>query len=311
MKRISQICKELNIRIDELISLLHSYGFVEEHLNLNTRVPNELFEKIKAIYNNEVTEKVSTNVYEESLCQTHSFEKVLVEIALERNTLEDREVVLKSFDGYEVSTLFKDEEAFLIALGIEDKSVRSLANRYFQSKYITGKQFITVHRHAMAALDRYGGAFITHIMALPKLPFKALDAHQLFSELDRRKSKLEFPIVRFAYKNQDGVIEHLQMMFDSHYQSKQQIRNNHIIVVKNKSTGSVLFKIDRDGYVLPVSTKNKIVPILQYFIQVSRDTGTFVLNYGLETGFCSRCGRMLSDKESLRIGMGPSCRQYG
>lgn len=311
MKRVSNITKELNISLDQLITSLNEVGYVEEHLNINTRIPIEFFEKIKAIYSNEVTHGESKNEIEESFQQPHFFEKALVELTLQHNKFDNREEVLKSFEGNAVKTLFNDEEAFLIALGLEDKSVRSIANRYFQSKTVTSEQFFIVHQHAMAVFKKYGGAFLTHLMALPKLPFKALDAYQLFSELDRRKSKIEFPIVRFTYKNQNGIIEHLQMTFDAHYQSAKQIRNNHVIVIKNKSTGRILFKVDREGYVMPVSTQNQIVPVLQYFIQISKDIDTFVLNFGLETGFCSRCGRPLTDKESLRIGMGPSCRQYG
>ncbi|MCZ8168645.1 MAG: DUF6011 domain-containing protein [Flavobacterium sp.] len=311
MKRVSTITKELNISLDQLIDSLKGLGYDDEYLNINTRIPKEVFEKVKSIYIHVVPENDTQNELEISFQQHHSFEKALVELTLQNNTFDKREEVFRSFDGNDFTTLFNDDEAFLIALGLEDKSVRTIANRYFQSKTVTNDQIFLVHQHAMAAYKVYGGAFLTHLMALPKLPFKALDAFQLFNELDKRKTNIEFPIVRFTYKNQNGIIEHLQMSFDVNNQSTKQIRNSNVIVVKNKSTGKVLFKVDRKGYVLPVTTKNQIVPVLQYFIQISKDTGTYVLNYGLETGYCSRCGRSLTDKESVRIGMGPSCLQYG
>ncbi len=69
-------------------------------------------------------------------------------------------------------------------------------------------------------------------------------------------------------------------------------------------------KVSRSGIAVPDKNAKQIIPVLQVFARISKDTKKAFLNYGLETGECSICGRELTDSESIRRGIGPVCRQY-
>jgi len=51
----------------------------------------------------------------------------------------------------------------------------------------------------------------------------------------------------------------------------------------------------------------KLFLLLQLFIRIANKPKEAILNYGLETGECSECGRKLTSSESIRLGIGPVC----
>lgn len=75
------------------------------------------------------------------------------------------------------------------------------------------------------------------------------------------------------------------------YVSKDGLYIGKIIKMNFLSSGNV----DQD-------TRNDIETILN-----SKDIPKLVIQYGLNTGICSCCGRTLSNKESIRLGIGPIC----
>ena len=162
----------------------------------------------------------------------------------------------------------------------------------------------------MRVLKKYGEKITTFIIALPPLPFQAIDPLQIFSELDKRKASQEFPILRLSYTNKEGKTEKLQLTFYAEKTEQGRIRNDDVLILKNSTTSRPIMKISRSGLVLPEPEAKQIVPILQLFVRFSKDTKSMIINYGLETGECSICGRELRDKLSIKRGIGPTCFEY-
>lgn len=312
MKRVVQIARELGVSVSKINEYLKNINI--EPVNINTKIDNETLHLIYLAHNDRADQHVgkvesadSTDKLIEIFSYVNPFEKEQFDIINEENTFKNRISIVKEFDGLQISTVFSDFEAFSICNGLEDNFSRALARRFFCLTTKKSSEFYEAHNIAMTALNKYGPEMLSFVICLPPLPFKAIDATQIFNELDKRKTNQVFPLIRISYKNDKNITEKLVISFYSEKKEGNRQRFNNILVIKNKTTGKRLFKISRNGLIIPDSDAKQIKPILQLFVRFSQDTKKFILNYGLETGECSICGRELTDSLSIRRGIGPSC----
>lgn len=64
------------------------------------------------------------------------------------------------------------------------------------------------------------------------------------------------------------------------------------------------------GKVTPSRLDSRIPDsVKETLVAAAADPLTAAIRYGKETGFCSCCGRELTNKESIRLGIGPICRE--
>ena len=262
--------------------------------------------KVKS-YPNEVTS-------EQSLPQEFSiknpFEAEQQEIISKHDIFSNREPTTKEIQGYEIKTVFSDFEAFSICSGLDNRHAKHIAQKYFRAKDLEPDVFVEAHQIATKTLEKYGSRLLSYIITLPPLPFKAVNATQIFSELDKRRKTQDFPIIRIPYKNEKNETEKIYISYFAEKLESGRKRNDNILTIKNQTTGKRLMKVSRNGIVIPDKVAKQIVPVLQVFVRFSKDTKKAILNYGLETGECSICGRELTNSESIRRGIGPVCRQY-
>jgi hypothetical protein len=234
------------------------------------------------------------------------FAQQTIDLIQGNNLFEKRAPKVLTFNGKKLESIFSDFEAASFCAGLDDQRSRSLGRKYRESRY-SEDDLIEIHTIANLALEKYGSNTLSFVLSLPALPFKAIDATQIFSELDKRKNRQSFPILRISFTNQYGYVEKIQISFYPEIVKDERIRNDDVIIVKNQTRGEQLMRITRNGSIIPQSNAKSIIPILQLFIRFSHDAKKMIINYGLETGECSICGRELTDKESIRRGMGPVC----
>jgi len=206
-------------------------------------------------------------------------------------------------------SVFSDFEAFSICYGLENSYARKLARDYFKRPN-EEHDIIEAHRIAMNTLERYGAELISFVMGLPPLPFKAFETNQIFALLDKQVGNSTKPILRVAFQDNNKNNEKLVLTFLQNDSEIKSIYDQNSVTVKNKTTGKTIMIISRDGTVIPQSQEKNIIPILQLFARFSYDYKTIIFNYGLQTGECSICGRTLTDPDSIKIGIGPTCRKY-
>lgn len=313
MKRLKQIAKEQNIGVSKLIGYFEMIG--HKSITQNSKVDPQLESQIIPIienpqtFENNVHKFSNTSNLPTEFNAPNPFQTDEQEIVTEGDKFSDRPTRKLTFQDLEIMTVFSDFEAYSICKGLENKKARKLARNYFKSyEQIDSEQF-EAHRFAMSALEKYGGQTLTYIISLPPLPFKAVNATQIFSELDKRRKKQDFPVLRILFKNMNNQTEKITVSYYAENTDKDRVRNNNVLNVKNRTTGQQLMLVSRSGIVLPKNSAKQIVPVLQVFVRFSKDTMQTLYNYGLETGECSICGRELTDSESVRIGIGPICRQ--
>lgn len=223
-------------------------------------------------------------------------------------------IILKkiSFENDFLESEFTDFQAFQICRGIKNKE--HLYNKFDFNKH-DDKDVFEAHSIAMKLLKDKGKNIINFILSIPPLPFKCDNFKILFSSLDKRRNQNENPVVRLKIKNHENATEEIEYSFLMEENTKyiNQIR------VRNKTTNTELFDVNRDGIVIPKGNirengiNKNITPILQLFYRITEnETGLkkAIISYGIETGQCSICGRTLTDNSSKMKGIGPICEQY-
>jgi hypothetical protein len=318
MKRLPQIAKEQNIGFSTLIDYCERLGHsrVTQNSKIDPKLENQIIDlhkgKIQVPHkiDNEEFQVSSTNELPEDFNIINPFENEQQEIITEGDRFSNRQKRTITFQESAVETVFSNFEAYTICMGLDNRHAKHIARNYFKTNEQMDNEQFEAHSIAMSALDKYGGKTLSFIISLPPLPFKAVNATQIFSEIDKRREKQDFPILRISFKNAKNQTEKIQISYYAEKSDKGRKRNDNVLTIKNRSTGQQLMRVSRGGIVIPENNAKQIVPVLQVFVRFSKDTKQTLLNYGLETGECSICGRELTDSESIRIGVGPVCRQY-
>lgn len=315
MKRLIQIGKELNIGVSTLIDYCERLGHTKmnPHSKIDSQLENQIIAlkegkiEVPPTIENEEFQVLSTTELPEDFNRTNPFQLEQQEIITEGDRFSNRPKRTLTYQDSEVETVFSDFEAYSICMGLDNRHAKHMARNYFKKNEQLEIDQIDAHILAMSALNRYGSKALSFIVSLPPLPFKAVNATQIFSELDKRRKKQEFPILRIIFKNAKNETEKIQISYYAEKSSKGRKRNDNVLAIKNRSTGQQLMLVSRNGIVIPKNNAKQIVPVLQVFIRFSKDTKKAILNYGLETGECSICGRELTVPESIRRGIGPIC----
>jgi hypothetical protein len=317
MKRIPQIAKELNVGVSTLVDYCRKLGHTR--VSLNSKVDQQLENQIIAIYEG----KIEFKEEESTEFKVSTTKELPPEFTLENPFLVNQQEIITENDIFsnrqkrtiengktELKTVFSDFEAFSICLGLDNHHAKHIAREFFRSQHSSEIDVIEAHQIATAALEKYGSKTLSFVISLPPLPFKAVNATQIFSELDKRRKKQDFPIIRITFKNDKNQIEKIQISYFAEKLKNIRRRNDNVLTIKNRTTGRNLMRVSRSGIVVPEKNAKQIIPVLQVFIRFSMNTKQTLLNYGLETGECTICGRELTDSESIRRGIGPVCRQY-
>jgi hypothetical protein len=311
-KRLSLICKELNISFSFIQQSLKNFGI--EVSNLNQRVDTKTEKLILEIVSGNTqanlsqlnSEKKSKQDLPVEFLVPNPFEKDVIKLNESLDRFNERPQRVISKENKSIETVFSDFEAFSICLGLEDRHYKHIAREYFKNPKID-INVLEAHDIAMKALEKYGSELLSFVISLPALPFKAFDATQIFAAMDKRSNFQDFPILRIVYKNDSGHNEKIQIAFFAFNENNKRIKHSDVLTIKNNTTGQTLMRITRDGRVCPENNAKQIIPIIQLFHRFSKDTKSAILNYGLETGECSICGRELTDALSLKRGIGPIC----
>lgn len=229
--------------------------------------------------------------------------------SLINNQFKERKKKVIILNGLEITTIFTDYEAFSICLGAENKSMKKIANIFFDGKS-TSHNKIEAHKFAMASLEKYGAEFLSYAISLPPLKFSNINCGKIFSELESKRKLTKNPIIRISYLNQlNKTNEKISISFFKIKNGDGIQFDENRIIIKNKIRNIPLLEVTKSGEVQIKESSFQILPVLELFISFSKDPKKYIINYGLETGECSICGRELSDYESVKRGIGPTCYQ--
>ncbi|MFN3756747.1 MAG: DUF6011 domain-containing protein [Flavobacterium sp.] len=312
MKRLFQLAKEIGVSNQYVIDYFKYLGYAE--VGVNFKVDDGLEKQLKEFQSNGNlkfdNDLIITEALPEEFNLVNPYAENIRMIVLNSDPFKGREIAKRDLDGHVFESVFSDFEAFSVCYGLENRHSKLLARRFFKNNVVEPEQIVEAHSIASVALTKYGSKLLSFMISLPPLPFKSVDVTQIFSELDKRKSSQDFPIIRFLFQNQENEMEKIQVSFFAEKHHEKRIRNNNVLFVKNITNGKEVMKVSRNGHVLSNLNAKNIFPVFQAFTRFCQNTKQTIIHYGLETGECSICGRPLTDSESIRLGIGPICRQY-
>lgn len=294
---IKSRAQQLNIILNDKYQIISDLEY-QNILDQLGREPETLFASKKGSKNLYATEKLPS-----IFSQNNPFADL--QINLVHNTIERRESRHLVINDISVETIFNDFEAYSICRGIRNTRAIKIAKEYFTSKI--NNTAIEAHELAMSVYKKYGIEMLHFALQFPPLPFQALDARSLFTELDKKSKEIGLPIIRVAYTNENGKPEKLELKF---YVEREADRTNvfkNVIEIRNKTSNSKIASISRNGLLVPAENSRNLIPIIQLFVRNSNHLSRLQINYGLETGECSICGRELTDPTSIKRGIGPIC----
>ena len=203
MKRISKIAKECNIGSKTIFEYCIQLGY--QFHSINTKIDEELESKIMQIHKGEFVEPVkktsnysviTTEELPIEFNKENPFSLNQEKMITEEDLFSNRQMHFREIKEKKTSTVFSDFEAFSICFGLDNRHAKNIAREFFSTQKNNDLNIIEAHELAMATLDKYGSKTLSFIISLPALPFKAVNATQIFSELDNRRTKQSFPIIR-------------------------------------------------------------------------------------------------------------------
>lgn len=275
-----------NIKYSELIRL-------SENNELN------FHEFLYLIYNLDKIEQ--TNYLQNTSNDTNSSDNNSILSNLE---FSNRKKTKIEYENNIIESPFTNQEAFNICKGIRDK--HPLFNKYSNNK-VSPKDIYNAHLTALKVLQKYGESMINFTLSLPELQSKADNVKLLFSTLDKRKNHKENPIIRLKYKNNDQI-EDIELSFTITNDKRETDK----ISLFNKSKNIEIAELSREGILTPKVNKD-LIPILNYFYTITENDDNLkdaIISYGLKTKKCSICGRLLTNYNSKKKGIGPICEKY-
>mgnify|MGYP000037535516 CR=1 FL=1 len=321
-KLLIKAAKELNIGVSTIVDYLLSKGYSVER-KATFKLTDEMYEDLKLNYNFSTSKKVDLyknpndkinpikadpkleedkikHEIEQSFDKDNPYEIDILSLTKNGIDFEKRKIERKKIGNEFIDTIFSDIEAFSICLGAEENKLRNIANDFFKGEIPSDSNLILAHNSSMNAFQRYGAEYLALVLSLPKLPFKAVDAKQIFSELDIRNKNTTNPAFRIIINDKKYLIKFYEDL-PNNFKSKE------IAIIQDKTSRETIFYLSRAGQILPNQNVKNIIPTLTLFLRISTDPRTHILNYGLETGECSICGRKLTDPISIKKGIGPIC----
>jgi hypothetical protein len=166
----------------------------------------------------------------------------------------------------------------------------------------------TWNNFAASLLDQFRrkGSLSDNQVAAAERMFAKMDANKKAKEANRTNITLDRikQMIKTAVDN--GVKRPILRVGDlAISRAPSHGRNMGYLYVKDD--GEYAGKISPDGDWMPVGTARP--GITAELIEIAKDPFGATVKHGKETGQCSCCGRKLTNPESIRLGIGPICRE--
>lgn len=245
----------------------------------------------------------------------------------------------RQFSDTEIKTHFEDWEAISLCAGVTNyPKARQVWQKWQKDIDLTEDDFKLAHKIANDLRDKHDDEILNLLISYPPKPFQLDESKELFTQLDISKDKIQNPAIRFLAAKDEKFIKafyktygvetpeyvikndlksgeyfkpnqyKFQISFWVEKKRNQVInRNTDLIVLRNVTTGQNLAHITREGRFIPLENAYIPKPVISLFFKVCRDTKTYIINYGLESGNCSYCDRELSNPRSIKNNYGETC----
>jgi hypothetical protein len=311
--------KEIAIRSERSVRFFKElFRKAQKFIDANTQLSEQDVLKLDQLLSKKITERqfytfVATSRFlnEKSqfteFAKKNPFESEIRQLFVD-DANEYRNVIQKiNFNGNKIKSVFTDFQAFTICKGLSDSKPRSIAKKYFKKNIVLIEDRYNGHWWAMETKNKYPSNVISKLFSLPELPFEAKLNNLIFEKLDVRRVYNIKPIIRLSFESCE-----IKKVSISFINCETYGVNTNVVQIKDIESKKVIFKLSRDGFVLPDKNAIGIIPVIRFFMRSSGPIEEAILYYGVQTGNCPICNKELTDPLSLAKGIGPVCgKQHG
>ncbi len=208
------------------------------------------------------------------------------------------------FNDSFTDSFFTKNQIIHIANGVAEKNITDLVVKLQKKENISNSQWIFLIQSTENLLEKYGPDLILNILNMSPLPHAIGKVHNIFNVINTLSKTIQNPVIRLRNEGAVFILEPLVIKND-------RFKNILKISRKDQQGKSITVgHIGSNGHFLKHSEyTSPIIPTLQLIIKWNSNMKESIAYFGLKTGECSLCGRKLTDKTSIKIGIGPICRQ--
>jgi hypothetical protein len=208
------------------------------------------------------------------------------------------------FNDSFTDSCFTKNQIIHIANGVGEKKITDLVVKLQKKENLNNSQWIFLIQSIENLLEKYGPDLISNILNMSPLPHCIGKVHNIFNVINELSKTIQNPVIRLRNEGAVFILEPLVINND-------RFKNILKISKKDQQGKSYLVgHIGSNGHFLKNSEfTSPIIPTLQLILNWNSNMKEAIAYYGVETGECSLCGRKLTDKTSIKIGIGPICRQ--
>jgi len=208
------------------------------------------------------------------------------------------------FNDSFIDSCFTKNEIIHIGNGVGEKKITDLVAKLKKKEALTNDQWIFLIQSIENLLQKYGPNLLLNILNMSPLPHSIGKIDNIFNVINNLSQKIQNPIIRL--RNQ-GIIFILEPLVINNDRYKNILK---ISQKDQKGNSNLVGHIGSNGHFLKYSEyKSPIIPTLQLILKWNSNINEAIAYFGLKTGECSICGRQLTDKTSIKFGIGPICRQ--
>jgi hypothetical protein len=203
------------------------------------------------------------------------------------------------YDSY-----FTKNQIIHLANGVGETQLNKLVSKLQRTKYLSDDEWLYLIRSIENLLPEYGPEKISDILETSPLPHSIGKVENIFNVINNLSQNIQNPIIRLRNEGAVFIIEPLVIKNERYYQ---------ILTIRQRDQqgkSSIVGHLGSNGHFYKnIQFKVPIVPTIQLILKWNNNINDAIAYFGLNTGECSICGRQLTDKTSIKIGIGPICRR--
>jgi hypothetical protein len=208
-----------------------------------------------------------------------------------------------NFNNSHYESYFTKSQILHLANGVSEKKLNLLATKILNNSSITDEEWIFMIKSVENLLHTYGKEMIAEILELSPLPHCIGQVENIFNVLHQLSFSNENPMIRLRNEGMVYLLEPFVL---------KKVRYNQIISIKkigqDGKTETIGHLGSNGNFYKNIKYPHPIFPTMQLILKWNNNVSQAIAYYGIDTGECSICGRKLTDKTSIKIGIGPICR---
>lgn len=240
----------------------------------------------------------------DELFQQKQFSELISSDEYSKWNIFDKKIHRIYFNDTYYDSYFTKNQIIHLANGVGESQLNKLISKLQRTKNISNEEWLFLIQSIENLLTKYGPEKISDILETSPLPHTIGKVENIFNVINDLSKNLQNPVIRLRNEGSVFIIEPLVIKNERFHQI--------ITISQRDQIGKtrIVGHLGSNGHFYRnIQFKAPIIPTIQLILKWNKNIHEAIAYFGLKTGECSICGRQLTDKTSIKIGIGPICRQ--